>query len=131
MNRAELINQKGLVIVYDGECPFCHKYVDFYRLKSRVEQLTLVDARQHPKLLKQLAEEAYDLNDGMLVVWQGELYYAAAAMRTLAELSAQNGLFNRLNRGLFTHTWLARIVYPSLVVLRKLFLALTGREGLS
>ena len=38
----------GVRILYDGACPFCASYVRYARLKDRVGEVDLVDARQVP-----------------------------------------------------------------------------------
>lgn len=36
-----------MVVIYDGECPFCRSYVSLMALRDRVGQVDLVDARSN------------------------------------------------------------------------------------
>ncbi|MFT5574130.1 MAG: putative DCC family thiol-disulfide oxidoreductase YuxK [Cryomorphaceae bacterium] len=130
MNDKELLGRKGLTIVYDKECPFCSNFADFYRLKSRLERVELVNAREHPNLLKELLGQGKDLNEGMLVYWAGRAHYGADAMHTLAIISSSGGVFNSINRFLFTHQRISAALYPVLVFLRKITLIVLRRSPL-
>ena len=126
MSRADL---GDLWVVYDGECPFCSSYARLYRIRSHAANLHLIDARdeRHP-LVAEIKAHGLDLNQGMAVKFGGQIYHGAAAMEMLAVLGAEGSLFNRLNRTLFRHPWLARRLYPLLVCGRLLTLKLLGRS---
>lgn len=117
-----------VLVVYDGECPFCANYVKLYRLRQLVGQVTLVDARGDHPVLAELRALGLDLDEGMAVRWQGRFYYGAAALHVLALLGSESGVFNRLNRWLFSRPRLGRQLYPWMVSGRKLTLRLLGRR---
>lgn len=130
LSESKLAMSGGVTIVYDDECPFCKRFVDFYRLKSAVDNVNLVDARKQPSLLVEMAERGMNLNDGMIVFVNGVRYYGPEAMHILAILSSEQGVFNRLNRFLFVKPKLAAFAYPLLVFLRKLVLVTLRRKSL-
>lgn len=117
-----------LRIVYDGECPFCSRFVALYRIRENVGRVELVDARQHPEMVQDLRARGYEINDGMIAIWRGRYYYGEESASLMAMLSAESGAFARINRMLFTNPRLAAKVYPVLVRGRKLALALLGRK---
>ena len=121
-------DDRQLWVVYDGECPFCSSYVLLYRLRERTGQVHLIDARSGHPLVDEVRRQGLDLDEGMAVKFQGRLYHGAAAMNMLAILGSDGGVFNRLNRVLFRHPRLARILYPILVRGRWLVLRLLGRR---
>jgi predicted DCC family thiol-disulfide oxidoreductase YuxK len=117
-----------LRIVYDGECPFCSRFVALYRIRQNVGRVELIDARTHPELVAEVRARGYEINDGMIAIWRGRYYYGADGATLMALLSAESGFFARLNRLMFRNPRVAGIVYPILVRGRKLALRLMGRK---
>ena len=116
-----------LEIAYDGECPFCTRFVALYRIRSNVGQVVLTNVRERPDLLQRFAREGYDINAGMVVLWQGRAYHGADSVQLLAMLGAERGMFAGLNRALFVNRRVAGAVYPLLVRGRNLTLRALGR----
>jgi predicted DCC family thiol-disulfide oxidoreductase YuxK len=118
-----------VVVIYDGHCPFCANYVRLYRLRKLVGKVTLVDARSgsHPAL-DEVRRRGLDLDEGMAVRWQDRLYYGSEALHVLALLGSEDGVFNKVNRWLFSRPQLGRQIYPWMVAGRKLTLRLLGRK---
>lgn len=117
-----------VLVVYDGECPFCANYVRLYRLRRLVGQVHLVDARGSHPVLAEVRSAGLNLDEGMAVRWQGRLYHGAAALHVLALLGSEAGVFNRVNRWLFSRPRLGRWLYPAMVAGRRLTLRLLGRR---
>jgi predicted DCC family thiol-disulfide oxidoreductase YuxK len=124
-------NTREIWIVYDGLCPFCSRYVMLYRIRQLMQKVHLIDARDGEQpLVKELSGKGLDLNEGMVVKWDGKLYYGADCMHILALLGSDSSAFNRLNRWLFSRERLARALYPTLVRGRKLTLRVLGRSAI-
>ena len=117
-------------IIYDGDCPFCHRFVQACRLRATASELELIDARERPELVAELARQGHDLDEG-LVVEAGEVRaFGADAMHLLALLSSPSTTFNRVNAWLFRNRTVARLAYPVLRTGRRLLLTLLGRPRL-
>lgn len=107
-----------LTIVYDGDCPFCARYVALVRLRERYD-VRLLDARREPERAR-----AYglDLNEGMIVDLDGEVSHGAAAVSLLSRLSRRPGpLASRR---------IAEFLYPAMRAGRAATLRLLGRKPL-
>lgn len=115
-------------MVYDGECPFCSRYVLLYQLRERGQRVHLIDARSSHPIVGEIRARKLDLNEGMVVRWRARYHYGAEAMHLLATLAAGGSCFNWMNRIVFSHPSIARRVYPVLVRARKLTLRLLGRK---
>ena len=116
-------------IFYDGDCPFCGRYVHLLQLKQTVGAVRLVDLRQADESRRALQAEGFDLDGGMVVDINGERLGGADAANALALLSTPSTLFNRLNRLLLSSRSLSRLVYPLLRSGRWIVLFLMGRKG--
>ena len=121
----------NVTIYYDGDCPFCSKYVHYLRLSESVGEPRLVNVRGDAATLALLRERGLDLDQGMAVVLDDQWYDGDRAVNVLAGLSTASNWFNRLNRTLLSSPHAARIAYPLLRAGRNAALFLLGRERLT
>ncbi|HEX9904845.1 MAG TPA: DCC1-like thiol-disulfide oxidoreductase family protein [Propylenella sp.] len=119
------------VLVYDGECPFCSAYVRMVRLRETFGALRLVDARSGDPLVGEIRAAGLDLDKGMVLKLDGELYFGDRCLHVLALMSTPSGAFNRVTRALFASPRLARRLYPFLVAGRNAALILLGRRKIN
>lgn len=121
--------EKGEIwFAYDGECPICTYAAHALRIRTRVGQLHLVDARvdkDHP-LIQRIAAEKLDLDKGMVIQFGGQLYHGADALQVMALLGSKHGWFNRANVLLFQSPRLAKLAYPLMRGSRNLLIRLLG-----
>ena len=115
-------------IVYDGECPFCSRYVKMLRLRSAVGQVELVDARTDHPVVTFLNERHVDLNEGMALVQNGRISHGDECIHKIALLTTPSGLFNRTNALVFRSPTASRLLYPLLRCGRNLALRILGRR---
>ena len=114
-------------IYYDGECPFCARYVQMVRLRRSAE-VALVDLRANDAMRDELIAAGFDLDGGMVVEDGAARYAGDKAVAFIAALTTPSDAFNRLNRWLFSSPALAAILYPLLRSGRWLALFLMGRS---
>ncbi|WP_192034511.1 DCC1-like thiol-disulfide oxidoreductase family protein [Halomonas sp. YLGW01] len=119
------------LLIYDGQCPFCCRYVRWLRLRESVGEIRLVDARGDDPAIDEVRAFGLDLDRGMAFRLDGQWYHGAEALRVLALLSSPLGVFNRCNRRLFGGRARARGWYPLLRGLRRVALLLLRRPTLS
>jgi predicted DCC family thiol-disulfide oxidoreductase YuxK len=116
------------VLVYDGECPFCSAYVRMLRLQRTFGTLRLVDGRSSDPVVAEIRAAGLDLDKGMVLKLDGQLYFGDRCMHMLALMSTRSGLFNRAMKVIFSSPSLARRIYPGLVAGRNAALFLLGRS---
>jgi len=114
-------------IIYDGECPFCSRYVKLMRLEETIGDIRLIDARKNPPELNLLKEKNLDINSGMAIFFNGQLYFGADCINRLALLSSPIGLVNKLNYYIFKTPLISRILYPVLRIGRNIVIHLLGK----
>ena len=122
------MKSKALSVFYDGECPLCSCYVRYYRLADSNRLISMEDLRINPGKVAEYRDLGYDVDEGMIVVLDDEIYHGEEALHVLALLSTPVGAFNRANRWIFSRRGLARVIYPLLVRGRNLLLLLMGRS---
>jgi predicted DCC family thiol-disulfide oxidoreductase YuxK len=117
-------------LIYDGECPFCSRYARLTRLRETVGPIRLIDARERTPEVEAAIAAGYDLDRGMLLSLDGQLYHGAECLNRLALLSSRSTAFNRLAYALFRHPRLSRMAYPVLRAGRNAALRLLNRPPL-
>lgn len=113
-------------LVYDGECPVCTVYCRYARIRDAVGRLHLVDARQPGELMDEITAAGLDIDQGMVLKFEGVMYYGPDAIRMLTLLGTRSGLFNRTSYWFFGTPRRAGIFYPAGKALRNLILKLLG-----
>lgn len=114
--------------IYDGDCPICNTAAQALRIKQAVGNLHLVNAREdkdHP-LLSEVKACQLNLDEGMVLVFEGGYYHGADALHMMALLGSSQGWFNRMNALLFCSPAIARLCYPAMRAGRNLLIRLKG-----
>ena len=113
-------------IIYDGDCPFCSSYVRLLRLRKTFGEVELINARECPKVVEELAGHNMDLNEGMILVLNGEYFCGSECIHRLALLATPSNTFNKINKLIFQRRRLAAVLYPMLRAGRNLSLKFLG-----
>lgn len=125
------MNGREILLVYDRECPVCHAYCRMVRIRESLGKLQLINARDGGAIMDGITARGWDIDQGMVLKVEEELYYGADAIHALSLLSSQSGVFNRINYAIFRSRRLARIFYPLLRFFRNLLLKLLGRTKIN
>jgi predicted DCC family thiol-disulfide oxidoreductase YuxK len=128
MKLNELTTDNKTYVVYDGECPFCSRYVTYIKFKETLGEIQLVDAREYNELVNEFRLKGFDLNNGMIFIYNNTIHYGDQAVFMMGMLSTPVGIFNKLNKIIFRSKNLTKILYPLLVIGRKLTLILLNRK---
>lgn len=115
-----------VTLIYDGECPVCTAYS--CNVDVGASQVKRVNARLLDADVQKALDAGVDLDEGMVLLHQGQLYHGADAMHRMALLAPSAGIRNRLNRLLFGNLAVARAIYPTLRAGRNALLYTLGRK---
>lgn len=115
-------------IVYDGDCPFCSRYVKLLRLRESLGSFELIDARTGHPVALELASRGFDLDEGMALIDGESVYFGDECVNRLALMSTPVGAFNRINAAIFRSPRLSALLYPTLRAGRNATLHLLGRR---
>ena len=118
----------GSYLIYDGECPFCSRYVQMTRLTKSAGPVRLINARDGGPEVQAATQQGYDLDDGMLLNLDGQVYHGANCLNRLALLTTRSDVFNRFCGLAFQSPTVSRLAYPALRFGRNLTLRTLGRR---
>jgi predicted DCC family thiol-disulfide oxidoreductase YuxK len=116
-----------MVVVYDGECPFCANYVHLMGLRKSVGDVDLVDARTHAPVVQDLVDHGYDLNEGMAAIFGGRTYHGSDAVILISSLSGERSWVGRSIAALLARPGRARLFYPVMKLGRRIVLKALGK----
>ena len=117
-----------VLLVYDRQCPACEFYCQLAQIDAVHGTLQRIDAREPSDILDRITRAGLDIDQGMVLETNGQLYYGADAIHELARRAPRRGAFHRLSRALFgSHVWAQRL-YPALRAGRNTLLKLLGKS---
>lgn len=115
-------------IVYDGDCPFCTRYVTLVNLRKTAGEVRLINARDEDPILGEIKHLGLDINRGMVARVGNIYFYGDEVLTLLATHSCERGVFNRITRWAFKKPTRAKWIYPIMVKGRNIVLRLLGRK---
>tara|TARA_Y100000589_G_scaffold25745_1_gene21224 strand:+ start:187 stop:570 length:384 start_codon:yes stop_codon:yes gene_type:complete len=121
------MEETTLTFVYDGECPFCNHFAELLELKSQIKNISILDGRKNPELIKDLLDKGYDLDKGAILFKNKEIFHGANAINTICKLINQpsNKLLEILSIT-FKSSKRTNFIFPFLVTARRLALISKG-----
>ncbi len=108
-------------IYYDKECPFCNKYTQILNLRKE-HDVIIKNAREDLQKLRYFYSYGYDINNGIIVQIEDNIYQGAKAIAMLDNLSEQSSFIYKTK--LFQN-----FLYPVLKIIRKITLFILGRNS--
>jgi len=118
-------------LVYDWQCPACNLYCHLLCIRESGGQFRLIDARDNPEVMKEITARSFDIDQGMILKMNDQLYYGADAIHKLALITSPSTVFNRLNIWIFRSRRRAKLLYPVLRASRNFLLKLLGRTKIN
>src|SRR5690348_12499633 len=106
------ITDNKMVVVYDGECPFCRNYVRLMSLRKAVGEVELVDARTQAPAVRRFVELGYDLNEGMAAIYRGKVYHGKDAIVLISSLTGDRDWLGRVIAISLRNPTRATFLYP-------------------
>jgi len=120
-------DKDAMIVVYDGECPFCVSYVALMNLRNAIGTVTLVDARTGAPPVKAIVRQGYDLNEGMAVIFGDSVYYGEDAITFISSLTNSRNWAGRLLSKLLRNPDRAAVIYPIMKLGRRVTLKVLGK----
>ncbi|MEM5471140.1 DCC1-like thiol-disulfide oxidoreductase family protein [Hoeflea sp. AS60] len=113
-------------IYYDGDCYFCTNFVKLLKLRQAVGDVHLISLREDNDDVRRILASGLNVNSGFVVEHEGKLLHGAQAFHYLNTLSDPKNILSRVLFYVSNHEWLARVLYPLMVLGRYFVLILQG-----
>ena len=113
--------------IYDGECPFCNHFAELLEIKSKVNNIRILDGRKNSTLIKSLLEKGFDIDKGAILLKDEEIFHGADAINTICKQinNPSSSLLLLLSR-VFKSTKRTNVLFPLLVRARRFVLIAKG-----
>ena len=118
---------KDFVFIYDGECPFCNHFAELLELKSKINNITILDGRKNKKIISSLLEKGYDIDKGAILLNGDNIFHGAEAINTVCnQINNPSGNLLKLLSKIFKSNKRTNLLFPLLVRARRLALISKG-----
>ena len=116
-----------LTFIYDGECPFCNHFADLIELKSKINDIHILDGRKNLNLIKSLLQKGYDIDKGAILLEGDNILHGADAINRLCKQikNPSNSLLYLLSK-LFRSQKRTKLIFPLLIRARRFALISKG-----
>ena len=117
----------NLTFIYDGECPFCNHFAELLELKSKIKNISILDGRKNPKIIKSLLEKGYDIDRGAILLKDDDIFHGAEAINKICkQINNPSGKLLKLLSKIFKSDQRTNLLFPFLVRARRLALIAKG-----
>ena len=113
--------------IYDGECPFCNHFAELLEIKSKLNNIKILDGRKNSTLIKSLLEKGFDIDKGAILLKDEDIFHGAEAINTICKQikNPSSSLLLLLSR-VFKSTKRTKLLFPLLVIARRISLISKG-----
>ena len=113
--------------IYDGECPFCNHFAELLEIKSKINNIKILDGRKNLTLINSLLEKGYDLDKGAILLKDKKIYHGAEAINTICmQINNPSSSLLLLLSRIFRSNKRTKVLFPILVRARRLTLISKG-----
>ena len=116
-----------LTFIYDGECPFCNHFAELLELKSKINNVSIIDGRKNPKIINSFLEKGYDIDKGAILLKDDDIFHGAEAINKVCnQIKNPSGNLLKLLSNIFKTEKRTNLLFPFLVRARRLALISKG-----
>ena len=117
----------NLTFIYDGECPFCNQFAELLELKSKINNISIMDGRKNPKIIKSLLEKGYDIDQGAILLKDDEIFHGAQAINNICnQINNPSSQLLKLLSNIFKSDKRTNLLFPFLLRARRFALISKG-----
>ena len=117
----------NFTFIYDGECPFCNHFAELLELKSKINNIKILDGRKNLSIIKSLLEKGYDLDQGAILLKDNDIFHGAQAINTICkEVKNPSSNLLKILSSVFKSNKRTKLLFPFLLRARRFALISKG-----
>ena len=119
--------ETDLTFIYDGECPFCNHFAELLEIKSKIKNISILDARKNQIITNSLLNKGYDIDKGAILLRGDDIFHGAEAINTICnQINNPSGRLLKLLSNIFKSNKRTKLLFPFLVRARRFALISKG-----
>ena len=123
----DLFMKTDLTFIYDGECPFCNHFAELLEIKSKIKNISILDARKNQLITNSLLKKGYDIDKGAILLKGDDIFHGAEAINTICnQINNPSGRLLKLLSYIFKSNIRTNLLFPFLVRARRFALISKG-----
>ena len=117
----------NFTFIYDGECPFCNHFAELLELKSKINNIRILDGRENIDLIKKLLDKGFDIDKGAVLLKGNEILHGVDAINTICKQveNPSDSLLKILTK-IFKSKKRTALIFPLLLRARRFALISKG-----
>ena len=116
-----------LIFIYDGKCPFCNHFAELLELKSKIKNISILDARKNQTITNSLLNKGYDIDKGAILLNGDNIFHGPEAINTICDkINNPSGRLLKLLSNIFKSKKRTKLLFPFLVRARRFALISKG-----
>ena len=116
-----------ITFIYDGECPFCNHFAELLELKSKLNNISIIDGRKNIQIIKSLLEKGYDIDKGAILIKGEDIFHGSEAINFVCnKINNPSGTLLKVLSNIFKSNKRTKILFPFLVRARRFALISKG-----
>ena len=121
------MNNSSFTFIYDGKCPFCNHFAELLELRSKLDDITVLDARRNPKLVNELLSKGFDIDQGAVLLHEDKIFHGHEAINTICnQISNPSSNLLKILTMTFKSHKRTKLIFPLLVIARRFALISKG-----
>ena len=117
----------NFTFIYDGECPFCNNFAELLEIKSKINNIKIIDGRKNLSIIKSLLEKGYDLDKGAILLKDDDIFHGANAINTICkEIKNPTSNLLKILSSVFKSNKRTKFLFPLLLRARRFALISKG-----
>ena len=117
----------NFTFIYDGECPFCNHFAELLEMKSKINNIKILDGRKNLSIINSLLEKGYDLDQGAILLKGDEIFHGANAINIICkEVKNPSSNLLKILSSVFKSNKRTKLLFPFLLRARRFALISKG-----
>ena len=117
----------NFTFIYDGECPFCNHFAELLEIKSKINNIKILDGRKNLSIIKSLLEKGYDLDKGAILLKDDDIFHGANAINVICkEVNNPSSNLLKILSSVFKSNKRTKLFFPFLLRARRFVLISKG-----